>query len=96
MFRARIKSRFVWLERDKFLGVAFRAIGIGHLMLVRREISSSDISKTVWPRITKFYGDIHTDIVYIQTGYDVIICFRSAANRTNVKILGHVRVAISL
>ena len=28
-------------------------------------------------RRTKFYGDIHTDIVYIHTGYDIIIYFRS-------------------
>ena len=44
---------------------------------------------------SQFYGDIHTDIVYSHTGYDVIIYFRSAANRKNVKILGHIRVAIS-
>ena len=59
---------------------AFRAIGIGFANVrsfVRHEISSSNISKTVRPRITKFYGDIHTDIVYSHTGYDVIIYFQS-------------------
>ena len=52
--------------------------------IVRHETSSSNISKTVRPRIAKFYVNIHTDIVYSHTGYDVIIYFRSAANRTNV------------
>ena len=51
---------------------------------VRHEISSSNVSKTVWPRITKYYRDNHTDMVDNQTGYDVIIYFRSAANRKNV------------
>jgi len=51
---------------------------------VRHEMSSSNIPETVWPRIIKFYVDIHTNIVYSHTGYDVIIYFRSAANRTNV------------
>ena len=35
------------------------------------------MSKTVWPRITNFYRDIHTDIVYSHTGYDIIIYFQS-------------------
>ena len=62
--------------------IAFRAIGIGFgnvPSFVRHEISSSNISK-----ITKFYGDIHTDIVYNHTGYDIITYFRSAANRAYV------------
>ena len=43
---------------------------------VQHEISSWNISRTVvWPRITKFYTDINTDIVYSHTGYDVIIYF---------------------
>ena len=33
--------------------------------------------KTVSSRITKFYGDIHTDIIYNHIGYDVIIYFQS-------------------
>ena len=52
------------------------AIGIGFAngrSIVRHEMSSSNISKTVWPRITKFYRYIHTDIAYRRTGYDVII-----------------------
>ena len=28
-------------------------------------------------KITKFYRDIHTDIVYSHTGYDAIVYFRS-------------------
>ena len=35
-----------------------------HCSFVRCEISSSNISKTVWARIIKFYRHIHTDIVY--------------------------------
>ena len=46
-------------------------------VFVRREISPSNISRTVWPRITKFYTDIYTDIVYSPTGHRVIIYFRS-------------------
>ena len=50
---------------------------IGFIMFVRREINSSNMSKTIWPRITKFYRDIHTNIVYSHTGYEAIIYFRS-------------------
>ena len=46
-------------------------------IFVRHEISSSNISKTVWPTTTKFYSDIHNDIVYSHTGHDVIIYFLS-------------------
>ena len=34
-------------------------------------------SRTVWPRITKFYTDIHTGSLYGHTGYDVTSYFRS-------------------
>ena len=50
---------------------------------VRHEISSWNIWKTIWPRITKFYRHIHTDILYSHTGYDVTIYFRSEAIREN-------------
>ena len=36
-----------------------------------------------WPRITKFYVDIHTVIIYSHTGYDVIINFRSKVAAKN-------------
>ena len=45
------------------------------IMFVRHEISPSNISRTVCPRITKFYTDFHTDIVHSCTGYDLIIYF---------------------
>ena len=65
----------------RFLGKtpwAFRAIGmLRQCSFFRHEISPSNISKTVWPRITKFYTVILTDILYSQTEYDVIICFQS-------------------
>ena len=38
----------------------------------------SNDSATVLHRIIKFYTDIHADLVYSSTGYDVIIFFRSA------------------
>ena len=43
----------------------------------------------------KIYYKVAHDSLYILIGNDVIIYFRSAANRTNVPISGHVRVAIS-
>ena len=47
-------------------------------MFVRStRISSSNISKTLWARITKFHRDIHTGIFYSPAGYYVIIYFRS-------------------
>ena len=46
-------------------------------LLVRHEISYSNISKTFSPRSTTFYRDIHTDIVYSCARYDISIYFRS-------------------
>ena len=82
--RARSGQLDIYFRRN---AIAFRAIGIGFgnvRSFVRHEISSSNISKTISPRITRFLGDIYTDIVYSHTGYDVIFSFRSAPNRTNV------------
>ena len=42
--------------------------------VVRRRPSqwgSHYISRTVWPKITQFYTDIHFDQPYIHTGYDI-------------------------
>ena len=58
-------------------------IGLGQCSFVRHEISFSNISKTVCPRIIKFYVNIHTDIVYIRTGYDIIIYFQSEVTGEN-------------
>ena len=58
----------------KITPLAFR---LHQSSFVRYENSSSNISKTVLPRLTKFYRDINTDIVNSHTGYDVIIYFRS-------------------
>ena len=38
----------------------------------------SNNSTTVCRRITKFYKDIHADLVYSQNEYDTISCFQSA------------------
>ena len=52
-------------------------IGFAHVRsFVRHEISPSNISKIVWRRITQFFVDIHADIVYNLTGFDVITHFR--------------------
>ena len=44
---------------------------------VHHKLSGSNISRTVWRRITKFFTDIHTDLVYGKTGYNVTSYFRS-------------------
>jgi len=41
------------------------------------KVSQSYISRTVWPRITKFHLNLHAPGVYNSTGYDVTMCFRS-------------------
>ena len=46
---------------------------------------SWNISIAVWSRITKFYVDIHTDIVHSHTGYDVIVYFRSEVIAKNCR-----------
>ena len=38
---------------------------LGHIRsFVRDKVSPSNISRTVWPRLTKFHIDIHTDLFY--------------------------------
>ena len=44
----------------------------------------------------KIYHNVAHDSLYILTGNDVAVYFWSAANRTNMSILGHVQIAISL
>ena len=44
---------------------------------VRHKVKQSYSSRMVCPRINKFYSDIHTDLLYISTVYDVTIYFRS-------------------
>ena len=41
------------------------------------KVSQSCISRIFWPRITKFYTNVHTGRVYIHTGYGVTGYFRS-------------------
>ena len=45
---------------------------------VHHNVSGLNISRIVWPRITKFYTDIHTDLLYSHTGHDVTSYFWSA------------------
>ena len=54
-----------------FLPVAMTSVGC--------PVTSSFNSRTVWHRITTINTDIHTELVYSITGYDVISYFRSAA-----------------
>ena len=70
------RSQEIWPKANG--GTIFNSIRIGfdQCSFVRHKIGSSNSSKTVWPKITTFYNDIHTDIVYSHTGYDVTIYFR--------------------
>ena len=43
----------------------------------RHKVRQSHLSRTLWPRIIKFYVGTHTDLFYIHTRYDVTYCFRS-------------------
>ena len=40
----------------------------------------SYISRTVWPRIIKFYANLHIRRFYNRAGYDVTTYFRSEVN----------------
>ena len=53
------------------------------------------LSETIKASDFRIYHKVALDILYILTGNDVINYFWSAANRTNVFILGQVRVTIS-
>ena len=44
---------------------------------VHHKVSGSFILRTVWPRITKFYVDIHSDSFYSHNGYNIISYFPS-------------------
>ena len=46
---------------------------------VQHEVNGSYNSRTVWPRITRFYTDIQSDLLSSPTGYDVTGSLRSAA-----------------
>ena len=46
---------------------------------VRDKVSPSNISRTVWPRITELYKDIHIDQLCSHAGYDVNNFFRTVA-----------------
>ena len=47
------------------------------LFVVRHKMRQSYIWRIVWPRMAKFYMDIHADQLCIHTGYDVTSYFRS-------------------
>ena len=49
---------------------------IGPPSFARHKVSGSDISRTGWPRSTKFHTDIRTGLFYNRTGYVVIRYFR--------------------
>ena len=45
------------------------------VFVVHHKVSGLHVSKPVWPRITRFYRDIHTDLVHSYTGYDITSYF---------------------
>ena len=46
-------------------------------VVVHHTVRPSNISRTVCPRITTFYVDIHADQFHSHTGYDVTSYFQS-------------------
>ena len=62
---------------------------------VHHKVSGSYISWTVWPRSSKFFTNIHTNVVCCYTGYDVTSCFWSAIKYCT-KCVKQVRSAKSL
>ena len=63
--------------------------------LRRHEMTFLNISESIRASDFKINHKAALDSLYISAGNDVINYFRPEANRTNVYILGHVRVAIS-
>ena len=61
----------------------------------RHEMIFWNSSETAEASDFKIYHEVALDTVYISTGNDIMNYFRSEENRTNVQILGPVRVAIS-
>ena len=47
------------------------------MFVVQHKERQSYISRTVCPRINKFYVDIYTGLLYIHNGYDATNCFQS-------------------
>ena len=45
---------------------------------VHHKVSGSNTSRTDRSRTTEFYTDVHANLLYNLTGYDVASCFRSA------------------
>ena len=45
-------------------------------VVVVQKVIGSNTSRMVWPRVTKLYTDIHTDLLYSPTGYDITNCFQ--------------------
>ena len=45
------------------------------VIILHHKVSGLNISRTIWPRITTFYSDIHTDLLYSHTSLNY---FRSA------------------
>ena len=56
----------------------FRRPASSFVVVHHHKSSGSNISRTVWRRTTKFHTDIHADLVYNHSGYDVTSKFRSA------------------
>ena len=58
-------------------------------------LRGSEHQQTTKASNSQIYNKVVSEVPYIDTGNNVSSYFRSAANRVNVSILGHVRAAIS-
>ena len=47
------------------------------VIVIHHKVSNLYISRMIWPRVTKYDMDIHTDQLYSQTGCDIIGYFLS-------------------
>ena len=72
----------------------FSLNAIVDIRLRRHEIFFLNISETTRAINFSNHPNVAHDSLYISTANYVKIYFRSAANRTNVSILGHVRVGL--
>ena len=61
-----------------FLPITTASVGRRRRSFVNHKVSDSNISRTISPRITKFYTDIHTNLLNSHNGYGVSSYFQSA------------------
>ena len=69
--------------RMAFLPIAVTSFCCRSSVFVHHKLSCSYTSRTVWPRFTKIYMDMHTDPVCSLTGYDVTGYVQAAIKKFN-------------